>query len=321
MKMDKAIPFVLIVVGILTLVVRGAEEPEGIFELKCHKVEDWDQTHIRRAAQRAKRLPRKPPKLKGLPKDLSDELLYFAAELGREKTVIVLDCANHKLCVDFNCDLDLSEKELLGGRRVKPGRVSSRPAESEVYVFGPAYLKLWEETRPQDSNATEKNREDGNAGGEQGQDEQDGHGIWFYVEVCDNRRVTLYLGTCSTGEVRVGKDRYQLAVLDKNFDGIYSTLPVSKLLKHDMIAVDLNKDGLFRGSREFYSLRDRLRIKGRYYDLAVAFDGSGIILQEPLIFVPPVPVMPGRWARGPMALAPRVRGIPRVALKKCRAGG
>ncbi|MHC4647941.1 MAG: hypothetical protein ACYTBJ_20960 [Planctomycetota bacterium] len=321
MRKTVVILLVSVTFAVPTLRLNGADSAEGVFELKCHKVEDWRQPHIIAAAQRARRLPAKPARLKGLPKGLSDELTYLVAELGREKTVLVLDRVNHKLCVDFDCDLDLSEKELLAGERAKPRRIRMNLPESEVYVFGPAYLQLWETGEPEDGNAVDKVPEGDDAAPDKNQNEQKGHGIWFYVEVCDNRHVMLYPGTCRTGQIKVGKDHYQLAILDKNFDGVFSTLPVSKLLKHDMITIDLNRDGLFRGSREIYSLKHRLRIRGRLYDLAVAFDGSGVILSEPVVFVPPIPVM----GRGPipksMAFAPRIRGIPRVTLKKCRAGG
>jgi hypothetical protein len=190
----------------------------------------------------------KPSAMNALPPNLSGDLRYFILPFGDAKILAVLDNAKPaRLFVDAAGTGDLS------GAAALP---ASGP--SEETVFGPATLPTGAKVR-------------------------------FRVFGGGNI-IMATAGGYMAGEVKLDGQSYRVALIDGNANGRYDDVvslggeSSGSPSAGDVLAVDLNQDGQFdrnfRQSPETVPLMPMVQVKGTYYGIRPARDGTSIRLEK-----------------------------------------
>ena len=259
--------FLMVVAAAAFLAVgTSAVRAQGEFPLKYVLAEEndplnWDMDESRSTHNR-------PPQIKALPQGLSDKVRYFEVAVGGKSLWAVLDTASPlKLYVDLARTGDLSS--------VAPLIVK---ASGDWCCYGPIDIST------------------GNGEGAPTVKvqfvstkfmEHPGYSVPPGAETYDYNlgvRAAGYLA----GDVKLDGQTYRVAVLDKNVDGRYECAfgadgkSVPWWLA-DVIAIDSNQDGKFSGgtaSGEFMPLPKAVCVKGKYYRVEVAPDGSSIKFEK-----------------------------------------
>jgi hypothetical protein len=116
--------------------------------------------------------------------------------------------------------------------------------------------------------------------------------ITFSIETFVGRQGPTYIIMClagyRSGTVQLNGESYKVAVADANFDGRYDRVlgfPLSLASKPhcNMIAFDLNNNGHFDFSPkdpEIWPLTKMIEVKGTYYSVNIATDGSSISMEK-----------------------------------------
>ena len=251
---------------------RTAVEGEGKCKLQPKSIIRRDSM-LFAASQYLNRLPKRPSQLRGLPKDLSGEASYFTARFGGRDIPAIIDSTKsfrdyiiwsstrqrYVLYLDTDGDNDLSDEKGLLGRQMQASRFSGAAG----YKFGPILIEF---------------------AGPEGK---------VKAEVCadtySGEQLTFYSSSYLQGTVRLGKNSYDVAVMDGSFDGRYDktvSIPVENIRTPgwDFFAVDLNGDHRFDYSP--YRLSDigplsrMIKIKDVYYIIEVADDGGFLELKK-----------------------------------------
>ena len=223
--------------------------------------------------QNLRRIPQRPSQLGGLPKDLSGQVSYFLAKFGGKEIPAIIDSAEgyrsyfrlsssrqrHVLYLDTDGDNDLSDEKGLVGKPMRASRFGGIAS----YKFGPILIEF---------------------GGPEGK---------VKAEVCADTysggQLSFYPSAYLTGTIHLDKNKYDVAVIDGNFDGRYDktvSIPVENIRTPgcDFFAVDLNGDRRFDYNP--YRLSDigplsrMIKIKDVYYSIEVADDGSFLELKK-----------------------------------------
>jgi len=254
----------LMVVAAAALLAAGtsAVRAQGEFPLKYVLAEgndplNWDTDESRSMHTR-------PPQIKALPEGLSDKVRYFEVSVGGKPLWAVLDTASPlKLYVDLARTGDLSSVAPLvvkasGGRCCYgPIDISTRNGEGaptvKVMFVSSKFV------------------------------EHPGYSVPPGAETYDYNLGVRAAGYMA-GDVKLDGQTYRVAVLDKNVNGRYECAfgkdAVSQpWWRADAIAIDSDQDGKFSdatGSEEIMPLSKAVCVKGKYYRVEVAPDGSSI---------------------------------------------
>jgi len=233
---------------------------QGRFPLK-YEPSGGDQSYLLMSSGRFVRaLEAKPGQLKGVPKDFVGGGTYFQVRLGQEDVLFALDGSKPpKLYVDTNRDGNLSDEKPFEAATGKKGE--GLELIGGALTFGPVSV----------------------AGGEKGAETRlniMAYGASF-LRICP--------AGLMSGQVRLGGQDYQVAVVDSNFDGRYDktfTLPTAagpEGVEYETFAICRSAE---RALGEAYEagavqpLPKMLRVKDVYYSLKVSGDGSAVEIEK-----------------------------------------
>jgi len=195
----------------------------------------------------------RPPQIKTLPDGLSDKVRYFAISVGGKSLWAALDAASPpKLYVDVARTGDLSAVAPLVGK-----------ASGSQCCYGPVDIA---------------------AGNGEGAPTVK----VLFVSIGNNEILGGRAAGYMAGAAKLDGQTYRVAVLDKNLDGRYECVfgkdgMSQPWWRADAIAIDANQDGKFiggMGSGEIMPLSKAVCVKGKYYRVEVAPDGSSIRLEK-----------------------------------------
>jgi hypothetical protein len=206
-----------------------------------------------------------PPGIKALPQGLSDKVRYFEVSVGGKPLWAVLDTASPtKLYVDLARTGDLSSVAPLivkasgdwccyGPIDIPTGSGEGAPTVKVLFVS----TKFAE--RP-------------------------GYSVAPGFETYDYSLGIRAAGYMA-GDVKLDGQTYRIAVLDKNVDGRYECAFGKEGVSQpwwlaDAIAIDSDQDGKFTGAGEIMPLPKTVCVKGKYYRVEVAPDGSSIKFEK-----------------------------------------
>jgi hypothetical protein len=305
--------FLLIIGAALSLGVSpqagsNSDQDSG-FRLKVAKVTNINLPQIRMSFQSASKIDSKPSKLtfaKGV--NLSN-CSYFMTMLGGEKTVMALDPNTRTLAIDMDCDNKITRKELFTGIPFVDANTGTS-AVKDALLFGPIYLQLWELKRQSSEQKDENGKVTETITPQTyGVDDfNEIEGVWFYVKTHGNRFLGLYLARYWTGKMNCCAGMHTVALLDADFDGMFTPRKSVEEKRGDKLAIDLDENGIFTRA-EIFTLRDKMGVQGRTYRVAVQWDGSMVRLDQYreriLIGPPPSFARLADWG----------------SMTKCRAGG
>ena len=207
----------------------------------------------------------RPPPIKALPQGLSDKVWYFKVSVGGKPLWAVLDTASPtKLYVDLARTGDLSSVAPLivkasgdwccyGPIDIPTGSGEGAPTVKVLFVS----TKFAE--RP-------------------------GYSVAPGFETYDYSLGIRAAGYMA-GDVKLDGQTYRIAVLDKNVDGRYECAFGKEGVSQpwwlaDAIAIDSDQDGKFTGAGEIMPLPKTVCVKGKYYRVEVAPDGSSIKFEK-----------------------------------------
>ncbi|MCX5654863.1 MAG: hypothetical protein NTY65_09480 [Planctomycetota bacterium] len=195
----------------------------------------------------------RPSPNKPLPEGLSDKVRYFRILVGGKPVWAALDAVSPpKLYVDVAGTGDFSSVAPLVGK-----------ASGSQCTYGPIDVPLGDEKKAITAKV-------------------------LFVSIGNNQilggRAAGYMG----GAAILDGQTYRVAVLDKNLDGRYERAfgkdgTSQPLWRADAIAIDSNQDGKLRGdigSGEIMPLSKAVCVKGKYYLVEVAPDGSSIKFEK-----------------------------------------
>ncbi len=309
-----------LIMGILTVFCFAEkEEPAFRYPMTVEKVTDLTQPHIKASRQNCIRTSRRSAKLRSLPSDVNEkELCFFFFELGLEKTVMAMHRSEPKIWVDFDCDQSLAGEKAIEGLQYgsDPHEDAQQITcvEGDIYLYGPIYLKLWQIDKAK-SEAGDSADSTDTADANDKNDEPKWQGVWFYIESRPRRTPRLYPAVQTTGEAGIRYDTFKIAIVDKNYDGVFGNESVSEVLGYDIIAVDLNKDGKFYGKKEILELKERVWIDKHWFAIQTAFDGSGMNIAERL-------TRARQWAiQSNINATPAAAQMRLMGFSGCRSGG
>ena len=250
----------LVVVAAAAFLAAGtsAVRAQGVFPLKYVLAEENDpltNTSYYRG------MPTRPPQIKALPQGLSDKVGYCKVSVGGKPLWAVLDATSPpKLYVDVAGTGDLSSVAPLVGKvsgsqwrygpiDISTGNGEGAPTVKVLFVGIPFKMSVGLSAAP-------------------GAETYD-----YDLGV----RAAGYMA----GDVKLDGQTYRVAVLDKNVNGRYECAfgkdGVSQpWWRADAIAIDSDQDGKFTGAGEIMPLSKAVCVKGKYYRVEVAPDGSSI---------------------------------------------
>ncbi len=255
----KKVVLVISLASIGVLVSTCAKRKEGYCKLKYQAV-DTSESTIYFASQNLIRLSRKPAQLKDLPENKSGRFLYRLAKIAGTDIPVVIDRTNtnkFKLYMDTDGDGYLSDEKRFISKAVKKRRFGS----VDHYKFGPITVEF---DKP-DGRLTKR----------------------IYVIIhnnLDNRHICP--ADYRRGKVLLGRNIYNVAVVDGDFDGKYSKIlspPVKTIWRPgcDSFAIDLNRNGRldfdYSLQSEIMPLGKMVRVGNAYYSINI--DESGISLE------------------------------------------
>ena len=197
-------------------------------------------------------MPTRPPQIKALPQGLSDKVGYCEVSVGGKSLWAVLDAASPpKLYVDLARTGDLSAVAPLVGK-----------VSGNQWRYGPIDIS----TGNGEGAPTVK---------------------VLFVSI-DNNEILAVGGRAAgylAGPAKLDGQTYRVAVLDKNLDGRYECAFGKEGVSQpwwlaDAIAIDSDQDGKFTGAGEIMALPKTVCVKGKYYRVEVAPDGSSIKFDE-----------------------------------------
>lgn len=218
----------------------------------------------------------------GNPEDSSGPVKYQMVTAGEEIQMGLAYSGTPTLLVDGNGNGSLSDERGIAAKRVSLGRWDQ--VGMTWCRYGPIHIT----------------RDSG--------DEQASACIYALCQMPESardlfryrsaRRLFLYPADYRYGKVRLGKQRYAVAVVDGDYDGCFNSVvsvPVEdsevalpwnhqgRRAAADIFAIDYDRDGQFEmspfGSPEVMPLGRLMRLQDRYYALDVARDDSRISLE------------------------------------------
>ena len=208
----------------------------------------------------------KPSELKDLPADAPGDVMYFVVRFGDKDIRGVTYRSRHrsgkvKLYLDMDDDGLVSDEKCFVAKAVRKYRFGW----VQYYRFGPCSVE------PVDADS-ESN-------------------IRFCVKTYQGRRLLFFPPSYRVGMVQLGKNFYNVGVIDGNFDGRYDkilSVPVENS-RHpgcDSFVIDQNQDGKFDW-KEVYSqcselmpLSKMVKVEDTYYRIDIAPDGSSLELTK-----------------------------------------
>jgi hypothetical protein len=209
---------------------------------------------VSKACRYLRKKDSRPSQLERLPKRVSGGLSYYVAEHTDADLVFALEPTHPpRLYVDTDLDGDLSDEKRFVGVL---GQSRNRRA---AYRFGVISVRI---VKPGEKRTAK-----------------------LFVEQYSDRYLAVYPAGCCTGKMRLGRKRYEVAVVDGSFDGRYDgvlSMADGRSLKggSDLLAVDLDHDGRFDYKvferMEVQPLTRSIALNDAYYDIEMEEDGSGI---------------------------------------------
>jgi hypothetical protein len=187
---------------------------------------------------------------------------YYLIKSGDRQVAAVLDFSKGlRLCVDADGDGRLAQERCLSAKRV------SLAKEGGVWRFGPVCLVA-----------------------AAGQDKASrSFYAWCYSPHTAGPMI-LCPATYKTGTLSLAGRPYQVAIVDGDYDGRFSTtlkLPLGESWRMpgcDLFGIDLNHGGTFNFSlcehSEVSPLGKMVLVRGSYYTIDVAVDGTGLTLSK-----------------------------------------
>jgi hypothetical protein len=242
---------------------------QGKFPLDSKPVtlDDLNSPFLRMACEWVSAQEEKPEEVKRTPANLPEGVSYFVGQVGGTPLVMLTTPAKPPvLYIDTNLDGDLSDEKPITGKRMKS---SEFLGWSAGYSFGTVPAP---QSRPAGNPASP-------------------------AKAAANMQVTVMNGMYAviapvsyrSGQIQVGKKKYQVRLVDSNYDGRYDgtvrfTRNDYRAMKADCLVVDRNGDGEFEASydkdAEVFPLPKMLSFGDTYYSIQVAIDGSSITLEK-----------------------------------------
>ncbi|MCX5676649.1 MAG: hypothetical protein NTX87_16765 [Planctomycetota bacterium] len=253
----------LMVVAAAAFLAAGASAAwaQGEFPLKYVLAEGNDPLNWEMSRSTHSR----PPQIKALPEGLSDKVRYFEVSVGGKSLWAVLDTASPlKLYVDLARTGDLSSVAPLivkasgdwccyGPIDIPTGSGEGAPTVKVLFVS----TKFAE--RP-------------------------GYSVPPGAETYDYNLGVRAAGYMA-GDVKLDGQTYRVVLLERNMDGRYESAfgadgKSVPSWRADAIAIDSDQDGKFEGAGEIMPLPKTVCVKGKYYRVEVAPDGSSIKFEK-----------------------------------------
>ncbi len=246
-------PF-LMVVAAAALLAAGAPaaRAQGVFPLK-YVVGQKDDPLTSAGMSNAGLMTQKQPQIKALPRGLSEKARYLEIPVGGRQVWAVLDASSPpKLYVDLAGQGDLSTAKPIVGK-----------VDRSQCLYGPVDV-----TVGMGANAATVKI--------------------VFISVANNWILGERAGGYREGKAKLDGQTYRVAVLDRNVDGRYQRATGEdgaspSLWQADAIAIDVDQDGRFTGSPgsgEIMPLSKAVEVKGRYYRVEVAADGSSVRFEK-----------------------------------------
>jgi hypothetical protein len=189
---------------------------------------------------------------------------YYRVKSGDRSVLMAADHSEKyvRLCIDTDGDGVLSEERSLTARVSKETPVSSRRQR-----FGPISLVSGPDSRGTDAD------------------------VYINCWRADTRGLlTTSPRFFRTGRLRLAGHRYQVALVDGDYDGLYRSilsLPLDRTWRLpgcDVFALDLNHNGTFeislRERSEIVPLGKLVRVADAYYAIDIACDGKSLTLSR-----------------------------------------
>jgi len=208
----------------------------------------------------------KPSEFKNLPADAPRDVMYFVVRFGHKDIRGITYRSRRrprrvKLYLDMDDDGSVSDEKCFIAKAVRKYRFGW----FQYYMFGPCSVK------PVDADS-ESN-------------------IRFFVKTHQGRQLLFFPAGYHVGMVRLGKNFYNVGVIDGNFDGRYDkilSVPMENS-RHpgcDSFVIDRNQNGRF-DSKGVYSQFSELmpfskmvKVEDTYYSIDTASDGSSLELMK-----------------------------------------
>jgi hypothetical protein len=199
----------------------------------------------------------RPPKLKGLPDGLGENLVFFNDPVGELMLLAVVEPADvPRMYVDTDLDGDLADEQ----PAVIPGQRPGTTMRGTIW-FEPLLI-----------------------GAEGGEHPRVQTSIAPYVFGGKADFMFMLRSGAHFGRVKLGQKEYAVVLVDGTFDGrlddpFGSCEPGRLYSRHDFFAIDLNGDGEFDIRKEIMPLPAMVRVEGVCYALSVEPDGSSVTLR------------------------------------------
>jgi len=211
--------------------------------------------------QRQDTTTERPKELREQPADAPREPVYFAVRVG-DKHVHGITYRSISPNRQVKLYLDTDGDGLFSDEKEYVGVWLSIFSLTRTYQFGP--VLTW-----QPGSSAE--------------------GSSFYARCSNGEWLTFYSVSYRRGRVVLDGRKYEIALVDADFDGRYNKYFVppaasSRDPRCDVLAIDLNGDSKFNfdkpGVSEIMPLSRLIKIKGQYYSINVADDGSVIQFRQ-----------------------------------------
>ncbi|NIP23529.1 MAG: hypothetical protein GWN67_05285 [Phycisphaerae bacterium] len=238
-------------VGKCRLRYRANRRPDSIVSLACQ----YQVTTLE-----------KPSELKDLPADAPRDVMHFVVRFGHKDIRGVTYRSRRrprkvKLYLDMDDDGWVSDEKCFVAKAVRKYRFGW----FQYYMFGPCSVK------PVDADSKSN--------------------IRFFVKTHQGRQLLFFPAGYHVGMVRLGKNFYNVGVIDGNFDGRYDkilSVPMenSRHPDCDSFVIDRNQNGKF-DCKDVYSQFSELmpfskmvKVEDTNYRIDIASDGSSLELMK-----------------------------------------